>query len=65
METTYLDLPSQMAQEYMDAVFREGPTCQKAKVLRDLNGADPEWGKLFLEFADAVDALKRQVSGKK
>ena len=60
-ERTYLDLPYKMAQEYMDTVFQNGPDCEQATRLREQYGVGPEWGKLFLELADAVDNLKRSV----
>ena len=62
-ERTYLDLPTTMAEEYMDAVFQYGPTSDEARRIYERYRDNPEWGKLFREFAQAIDELKMAVCG--
>jgi len=62
-ERTYLDLPTAMAEEYMDAVFQHGPTSDEARRIYELHHDDSEWGELFREFAQAIDELKIAVCG--
>jgi len=59
---TYLDLPTVMAEKYMDAVFKKGPTSDEARSIYQEYAHDTEWGALFCEFAEALTDLKMAVS---
>jgi hypothetical protein len=63
-EQTFLELPDTMAERYMDTCFQHGPDAPETKAVRAELVSEPEWGPLFLEFADAVDKLKRAVMAK-
>jgi hypothetical protein len=62
-QQTYLDLPDEMAEAYMDAVFQSGADSEAAHTLYAKYSADKEWGALFCEFAEGVHNLKAAVSG--